>query len=272
MSSGGYDEMGPRIDLGPAQDEPETGPATGTITGAPGGTATGPATGTITPPPTRPKAAIKPPVAPVKRRRSSGGGSSMVALISLLVAMIAVGVSVYAMVDQPEAAPEPTQTPEVMPGGALKRLDKLEKDAFEMMLRLGTLEKELRAVSSKAGSITKLTEMSAKISALQSRLDTLRVKSKLASSRPAASNGATEQAKPAATQTATAVKPKPAEAKPAAKPKPKTDGKKMTYTVRSGDSLFDIALRYKVSVRNLKKWNKMRSNKIRSGQKLTIYK
>jgi membrane-bound lytic murein transglycosylase D len=42
------------------------------------------------------------------------------------------------------------------------------------------------------------------------------------------------------------------------------------YTVRSGDTLWDIAQKYGVSISNLKKWNNKRSNKIKPGEKLRI--
>jgi membrane-bound lytic murein transglycosylase D len=46
---------------------------------------------------------------------------------------------------------------------------------------------------------------------------------------------------------------------------------RIVYKVRSGDVLGSIALRHKVSVADLKKWNNLRSNTIRSGQRLTVW-
>jgi membrane-bound lytic murein transglycosylase D len=43
------------------------------------------------------------------------------------------------------------------------------------------------------------------------------------------------------------------------------------YKVRSGDVLGSIAIRYGVKVTDLKKWNNLRSNVIRTGQRLTIW-
>ncbi len=43
------------------------------------------------------------------------------------------------------------------------------------------------------------------------------------------------------------------------------------HTVRSGDVLGKIADKYKVSVSDLRKWNNISGNMIRSGQKLTVY-
>lgn len=50
------------------------------------------------------------------------------------------------------------------------------------------------------------------------------------------------------------------------------EGERIVYKVRSGDVLSKIAMRYGVSVSNLKKWNGLRSDRIRVGQRLVIYK
>ncbi len=46
---------------------------------------------------------------------------------------------------------------------------------------------------------------------------------------------------------------------------------KITYRVRSGDVLGLIAQRYHVRVSDIRKWNNLRSNTIRIGQRLTLY-
>ena len=43
------------------------------------------------------------------------------------------------------------------------------------------------------------------------------------------------------------------------------------YRVRSGDYLGKIAKRYRVSVSSIKRWNHLKSNSLRVGQRLTIY-
>ena len=48
--------------------------------------------------------------------------------------------------------------------------------------------------------------------------------------------------------------------------------KKTIYTVKKGDNLGKIASRYGVSINNIKRWNRMKSNNVRVGQRLTIYK
>ncbi|NIW78325.1 MAG: LysM peptidoglycan-binding domain-containing protein [Calditrichae bacterium] len=42
------------------------------------------------------------------------------------------------------------------------------------------------------------------------------------------------------------------------------------HTVRYGDTLWDIAKMYNVSIGDIKKWNGKRGNKIRPGDKLKI--
>ena len=46
--------------------------------------------------------------------------------------------------------------------------------------------------------------------------------------------------------------------------------KNQTHTVRSGETLSSIANRYKVSINEVKRWNRMRSTKLMRGQRLTI--
>lgn len=46
----------------------------------------------------------------------------------------------------------------------------------------------------------------------------------------------------------------------------------ITYTVKSGDYLGKIAKKHNVTVKDLKKWNKLKNDFIREGQKLKIYK
>ena len=47
---------------------------------------------------------------------------------------------------------------------------------------------------------------------------------------------------------------------------------KIYHTVRRGDTLSEIAMRYRTSIRKIKKWNGLRSNRIYVGQKLKIWK
>ncbi len=54
-----------------------------------------------------------------------------------------------------------------------------------------------------------------------------------------------------------------------AQPKP-VSAPARTHTVRSGESLGLIAKRYGVSVSELKRWNGLRSDLIRAGQKLVL--
>ena len=47
--------------------------------------------------------------------------------------------------------------------------------------------------------------------------------------------------------------------------------KQIYYTVRSGDTLSEIAMAYRTSVKKIKKWNGLRSDRIHPGQKLKIW-
>ena len=47
-------------------------------------------------------------------------------------------------------------------------------------------------------------------------------------------------------------------------------GKKVYHTVKKGDTLFGIARKYSVSVRELKSWNNMKNNFIHPGERLLI--
>ena len=62
---------------------------------------------------------------------------------------------------------------------------------------------------------------------------------------------------------------------PKPKPKPAAENLKglslITYTVKKGDGLGKIADKYDCTITEIKKWNKMKSNMIRPGQKLKIY-
>ena len=49
-------------------------------------------------------------------------------------------------------------------------------------------------------------------------------------------------------------------------------GDRIVHNVRQGDTLYDIANRYNISVTQLKRWNNLRRNLIRPGDRLTIYK
>lgn len=50
------------------------------------------------------------------------------------------------------------------------------------------------------------------------------------------------------------------------------DGERIVYRVKNGDYLGKIASRYRVSVSQIKRWNNLKSNNIRVGQRLIIYR
>lgn len=47
--------------------------------------------------------------------------------------------------------------------------------------------------------------------------------------------------------------------------------KEMEYTVKSGDSLWRIANRFNVTIKNIKQWNNLSKNRLNIGDKLTIF-
>jgi hypothetical protein len=49
-------------------------------------------------------------------------------------------------------------------------------------------------------------------------------------------------------------------------------GTRIVHRIRRGDTLSGIADRYGVSVRAIKAWNSLHSNRIRAGKHLVIYK
>jgi LysM repeat protein len=241
MSSGGYEDMGPRIDLGAQPEEPTY------IHQPPLGQERG----------------------PISAPREKSGGKGLT-VVSLAVAVLALVVGFWALFSRPDSISGPPLSPEVVPGGASERVAKLEKDVSQLMLRLVTLEKELQSLANKAGTVSQLTELTSKVAALQDRLDALTVDQRMASlakskekaAAPKAPERPEAQAKPAA------------KTEPKAKPQPtKSAQKKLSYTVRRGDTLFTVAQRYKVRMSDLMKWNDMkRGDVLKIGDKLVIYK
>lgn len=246
------DGMGPRFDIRPEPPEPGLG-----------GGRPGPS-----------------PTIPYRPSSSTGGsGGRLLAGLGLAVAVIALAVAIFGLVSTPEPVPGPLPSPDVVMGGTAERVAKLEKDVSSLMLRLVTLEKELEAVRGRAGAITKLTELNVKVQALQERLDGL-------GARPAPRAPAAQQVEEAPVRPASKPEPKP-EAKPAPpKPEPKPAAKapvaedgdearksKQIYTVRRGDTLFTVAQRYDVSMKDIMRWNDLKQGEaIKVDQKLVIYK
>jgi membrane-bound lytic murein transglycosylase D len=46
---------------------------------------------------------------------------------------------------------------------------------------------------------------------------------------------------------------------------------KKTHIVKGGENISSIARKYKVQVNDVKRWNNLRNNTVRAGQKLTVY-
>ena len=49
------------------------------------------------------------------------------------------------------------------------------------------------------------------------------------------------------------------------------DGERITHKVRKGETLSHISMKYGVSVNNIRRWNGIKGNNIRVGQKIVIY-
>jgi LysM repeat protein len=270
----GFDSMGPRIDVSHSQE------ADAYLDDAP---------------------APNPYQTPRSRGGGGGLGAMLVAVIGLAVALLSGGVGIWALMAIPERVPGPPPSADVVPGGAAERVAKLEKDVSQLMLRLVTLEKELAAVAGKAGSITKLVEINAKVAALQTRIEAMgggkihvpastdeeaapapRAAAKAPApapaprpevrpeARPEARHEARPEARPEVSPAVKAV----AKAHAGAEPEPAGAKKaKQVYTVRKGDTLFSVAMRYKVSTEDIMRWNNMQQgDMLKTDQQLVIYK
>lgn len=241
MPRGDYEDMGPRIDLGAHPEEP------GYSRQSDQGSSMSMGGGHLPP------------------QRESSGGKGLT-IFSLALALVAMLLAAWSLFSQPDPVTGPPLSPDVVPGGAAERVAKLEKDVSQLMLRLVTLEKELQSLANKAGTVSQLTELTSKVAALQDRLDALTVDQRMASLAKKRGQGS----QPAKVKT-----PEPL-AKPAVKAKPqpaKPSKKKLTYTVRRGDTLFTVAQRYKVRMSDLMKWNKMKKGDVlKIGDKLIIYR
>ncbi len=241
MPSGGYEDMGPRIDLGAHPEEPSytrQGDQRSSMSMGGGHLPSG--------------------------RQSSGGKGLTIA--SLAVAILALLIAFWVLFSQPDAVTGPQVSPDVVPGGAAERVAKLEKDVSQLMLRLVTLEKELQSLANKAGTVSQLTELTSKVAGLQDRLDALTVDQRMASLAKKRGQAAEPEE---------VVTPKPqSKPTPKAKPAASTQKKKrLVYTVRRGDTLFTVAQRYKVRMSNLMKWNKIKKGDVlKVGDKLVIYR
>ncbi|MGD9124168.1 MAG: LysM peptidoglycan-binding domain-containing protein [Desulfarculaceae bacterium] len=244
MNRGDYNDMGPRIEIGP---EPQESSYTSRTT------QTGPV----------------PDMVSLQRKK---GGSGLVAWTGLLLALIALAVGLWGVLTQPEPVPGPPPSPGVVPGGAAERVASLEKDVQGLMLRMVTLEKEIQALGKKAGSVTKLAELSNQLAGLQDRLDALTLEMKTSALARRTQSGASKPPQREEKPQTQAKSPAPSKPKPVAKPAPKK-ARKLIYKVRPGDSLFSIALRYKVTVKDLMKWNKLKKGDLlKANEELVIYK
>lgn len=243
MASQGYDDMGPRIDLGPEVEEDH-----------------------ITQARRRVKDATKPQV----RRSSSGRLATVLSVLALVLALFAAGLTWFNITTSPEPIPQPALGPGVVPGGTAERVAKLDKDVRDLILEVLALkkhmtdiEKALYSVRSKAGAVTKLTELSAKLAALQDRIKAIETGGSARRATPSP---------PSARRPPATAKPDKPTAKPAAAEQPRMP-KKHTYQVQRGDTIWVVAQRYRVKSQDLMRWNNLkRGSVIKVGQTLIIYK
>ncbi|CAO0819741.1 LysM peptidoglycan-binding domain-containing protein [Desulfarculales bacterium] len=209
----------------------------------------------------------------------------MLAIIAMVLALVGLGMALWTITALPERVPGPLPSPDVVAGGTGERVAKLEKDVSNLMLRLVTLEKELEAVKGRAGAVTKLTEVAAKVAALQERLDALapghrpapRAEASVPSTpvkkpeppKPAPRSEAQPTAKPTAeSPVRSQVKAVAEEAAEASFPKKQ----KAVYTVKRGDTLFTVAQRYKVTMKDLQRWNDLKPGQpLQLDQRLEIF-
>jgi LysM repeat protein len=230
MTDRGYDNLGPRIDMGlDAGEEP--------LSDLRRQAATSPATG-----------------------GKKSGGALLLGILALAASLVAVGLGLFAITSRPAPASLPDPGPGVVPGATAERTAKLEKDVGQLMLRMVSLEKELHALKGRSGSVNQLTELTAKVAALQERIEALTVESRIASMKPA-----TKKQPQAAS-------PPPVRAPASAAPS-KPQRKKQIYKARPGDTLWTLSQRYKVSMKDLMRWNNLKASSIvKVGQELIVYK
>lgn len=236
MTNRGYDDMGPRIDLGPETEEDH-------LTSA--------------------RRRARSAVGPSGRPASGGRAATGLAVLALVLSLFALGLVGFNLMTAPEPIPQPPPGPGVVPGATAERVAKLDKDVRDLILevlaikkQMTSLEKQLYSMRGRAGAVTKLTELSAKLAALQDRIKAME------KGRPAPA--------PRAAAPATPATPKPAAAAPAAG---QSRLKKHVYKVQRGDTLWVVAQRYRVKTSDLRRWNNLRPGTvIKVGQNLVIYK
>ncbi|MCB2184993.1 MAG: LysM peptidoglycan-binding domain-containing protein [Deltaproteobacteria bacterium] len=255
MSTPGFDDLGPRIDLGHEPDLEDHHRATGA------------------PPFMEPARDSGGYEAETYDNQAYGGGynggrrgGGFLSLLALILSVVALLLAGWSLLTTPEPLGGPPMSSNVVPGGTGERVAKLEKDVSDMMLRMVSLEDEIKTVRSRAGAVNKVAELSAQVQALQGRVENLNGRSPAAAPpAPRQESAPAAQAKPDA--------PAPRQEAAPAKSTARPQVKKMVYTVRKGDTLFTVAQRYKVSLQDLSRWNNLGPKSvIKVGQDLVIYK
>jgi len=222
--------------------------------------------------------ASRPPVGSPARGKRSAGSLTFLALALSGAALL---FSLWQSFAGPSPEPGPPPDPKLVLGGTAERVAKLEKDVQELMLAVPNLEKKLAALAGGAGDKGEVAGLAAQVEVLKLKVDRVsRSMGELpAAPRPALASAAAAAA-PVKKVTKPIVAPAPAPApaapvvakkKPA--PKPKSTLEVIKHKVKRGDTLYGIAVKYRVTIGQLKKWNAMgQSSHITPGQRLLIYK
>ncbi len=210
---------------------------------------------------------------PAKTRKGSRGGS----LFALLIALAALGLGLWNLWASP--APQPGEPPDPKLVITAERIAKLEKDVQYLILAVPSLEKRIKAGGSFKATEARpnkalqrrLTDLSEEIALLKLRLKRM--------ARPGSSGNQTA-ATLSASGSGSSTGAGGQVASRTARVAPRRSGgggreeevPSIVHVVGKGETLFRIAITYKVSEQDIREWNNLRGSKIRTGQKLKIYK
>jgi LysM repeat protein len=222
--------------------------------------------------------------------------SRWLVVVALVVALAALGLGLFN--GRAPTVERETFNIETVPGATAERVAKLEKDVSSLMLKIVTLEKDLEAIKNRSWSPARLNEISNKLNALQTQVESLASAAQLlrqtaapaeAAHNPAASSTA-RTAGQGSSPTSAAVASEQIEDRAGSKPDPvsttmaapgsqsrpaasaPSGQPRATYTVQRGDTLFSVAQRYQVTTRDLMEWNNMGpDDMLKTGKTLVIY-
>jgi len=218
----------------------------------------------------------------------SAAKPSALAMLSLIISMLALGLAVWALA----VPPDPLITPPPTPGQAVgqaggDRVARLENDMQRALLHLVTMEERLKKLQAR------LTAIAPDQAAAEPAIDPLEPIATALAPLSAAEPQPEAQAAPAAEPVAPAPTPPPAVAEkptpaptpkpaPTAQPTPKPTARpsvpasftaKHIYKVKPGDNLYSVARAFGVKKEDLCAWNGLdKDTLIKVDQSLVIYK